>query len=1576
MFAKSPGAWQFFIPTNHQMLTPARHLCAFMKSLKEPEILWTPFVNHHIIKVIMKKKPTLFKKIASLFFGLIWITTQSAAFNPPEKTINNLPHLEDFSTAEIPGLPDGWTGLVKSTNANARIETTTIGDPVSPPNQARAMNVTDADATLFLITPEIAADLNQVRVRFFAKANSGTNNAVEVGTFDLEEESMTVAGSFDLTTQHTEYVVSFGDYAGDNTHIAFRAVPGATSRIIYFDNILIETIPDGPLAEVRPGSYDFGPNQFDITWPAVDFTVANVGVGPLTLTPEDIYITGPDAGDFALHNIGQTIVLEPFESTTIGVSFSAQSVGMKHAVLNAKEFEVPLTGEGFDATISSFPHNEDFNTTEVPDLPFGWTSRVESHNHAARVETTTLGEPVSAPNQLRFINMNDGNALLLFISPPIVTEINQLRVSFFARSWSGTNDAVEVGTYNHGPEGGFTPLALVPLTSNHVQYELDLNEYEGSDVHLAFRSVPEGPVRPVYFDNISIGLIPTEAQAEVSPDSWEFEPVHYGQASEEKTFIITNTGGSVLSIGPDDISIAGENAQDFVLNNLNQTVQLATNETTSIGVIFAPAQEGDKQASLMVTDLEVPLSGYAYNPNITTLPHYEDFSGTTPPDLPFGWTTFIQSTAARADIATSHLSEPNSPPYHVRFRNFEDAGAELILISPEIEFDLQGLRVAFWSKSNIAGNHTIEVGTWNPDHAETFTPLKSFSISTSYEHFFFDFSEYDGDAEHIAFRAVQAEAHRFIMLDDFLLDHTPDYPILEVTPESFTFEPLQTGTQSAPKAFLINNAGGDTLFLEPGQITISGPEAAAFQLTSIAEDVALLPGETTSISVVFSPQNTGEKTAVLTVDDFQVPLSGEGFDATVHQFPYLEDFSGVDAGEIPLGWIRETTNWGVTHTNHAGGQAPEMRFYFAPNLNDAIYLKSPLLNTSDFDEMMLSFRHRVNNYQTPGIYTLKVITMVDDQEHLIFEWNDPGNIPPESLSAILSAGEHGIGAENLRIAFVFDGATSDIDQWYIDDILLREVPDIYEVTFQVNEHSAEEAPMADVIINISGAGVLETDETGGASIQLEAGDYTAEILKPGYIQQSIDFSVNDDKVIFIKMQDVIMEPNDLQVSTTDLQPGQALFTWNQAQPHHEFRYDDGVLSQQIGFPQGNINSLLGAVHHYNAVIHEISWHLTDEGGPHHVVKVWVLGLDQNGLPDRNNILYEAENVNTIDFEWSTHIPAQPIEAPDGFFLALSYSGFLGLGVDDGEGEPWEFVPGTQFGIFNITDPSSNFTDIANWDFSNNFMLRAYGENLGTIEYKNHFAEKSANGPAPVFGRKPVTLPETSLAGPEVSKTGKSFSGFNIYLNDMEQPYAEGISGYEFLFDNLEGRHHTAGVQAVYTTGASEIVTIDFEVEGAPTTYSLSFDISAQDGTPIPDAIIELEGETFEAGEYVFENLLPGTYQYSVSREGYHQVSSQATIVDADKLVEISLQVDDVSVSLHDNQTLVIYPNPANQRFRIEASQMIEMVRVVDLLGQVWYFSMPNDYRVDVNVSDLSEGIYLVQVRTQKGTLTKRLQVTH
>jgi len=72
-------------------------------------------------------------------------------------------------------------------------------------------------------------------------------------------------------------------------------------------------------------------------------------------------------------------------------------------------------------------------------------------------------------------------------------------------------------------------------------------------------------------------------------------------------------------------------------------------------------------------------------------------------------------------------------------------------------------------------------------------------------------------------------------------------------------------------------------------------------------------------------------------------------------------------------------------------------------------------------------------------------------------------------------------------------------------------------------------------------------------------------------------------------------------------------------------------------------------------------------------------------------------------------------------------------------------------------------------------------------------------------------------------SGKSFSGYTVYLDGS--PKATGLQNTEYLFTNLSEGMHTAGVQAIFTTGSSNIITKNFFVGSgcpAPTNLGVTY----------------------------------------------------------------------------------------------------------------------------------------------------------
>ena len=71
-----------------------------------------------------------------------------------------------------------------------------------------------------------------------------------------------------------------------------------------------------------------------------------------------------------------------------------------------------------------------------------------------------------------------------------------------------------------------------------------------------------------------------------------------------------------------------------------------------------------------------------------------------------------------------------------------------------------------------------------------------------------------------------------------------------------------------------------------------------------------------------------------------------------------------------------------------------------------------------------------------------------------------------------------------------------------------------------------------------------------------------------------------------------------------------------------------------------------------------------------------------------------------------------------------------------------------------------------------------------------------------------------------------------------------------------------------------------------------------------------------------------------------------------------------------------YPNPANAELNIVSSNVIQYFRVTDLLGNTVAVASPNTMNTMVSTANLSEGIYVMEVVTARGTFVNKITVAH
>lgn len=477
--------------------------------------------------------------------------------------------------------------------------------------------------------------------------------------------------------------------------------------------------------------------------------------------------------------------------------------------------------------------------------------------------------------------------------------------------------------------------------------------------------------------------------------------------------------------------------KDFILKNLEESVTLEPEESAEIELIFAPLTEGLKEVTIEVLDQQVRVTGEAFDATIEQLPWSENFNDIVEFDLPYGWDANIENWY----VFNSNFAGGEAPElvfwwepvvdgrFHVRTPPIRTTGMDSLKVSFGHFLDnFEDPGIYDLKLVSMAGGEEFIIRQWNDPE-----DIEATEIST-----IINSEEHGVGAERLylawVFEGVSNQLVRW-SIDDVKIEALP---ALQVSPGQHDFGEQQVNTTSNNVTFTLTNIGSGEITLNPDDFRITGEDSSQFSLHEITESISL-QGETSSeVTVAFTPSQAGKFQAILSIGERSLPLFGQGFDPRITELPWQEDFSSLVQGGIPKGWESDTRNWEAFNLSNAGGNPPEMVFWWEPEKEGRFYLKTPYIETLGYNELTLTYKYRVRNFGDPGNYTLSVIAIADGKEYVIEEWVDPPFIGPSEFSGTITRQDHGLGSDEFRLAWVFDGTTNNMTSWDIDDIRLSD----------------------------------------------------------------------------------------------------------------------------------------------------------------------------------------------------------------------------------------------------------------------------------------------------------------------------------------------------------------------------------------------------------------------------------------------------------------------------------------------------------------------------------------------------------
>ena len=796
--------------------------------------------------------------------------------------------------------------------------------------------------------------------------------------------------------------------------------------------------------EVDPSTYQFHDQQVNYSSQPKSFQITNSGGDPVVIEPDDIYLTGQDAQK------------TNFSVLTYNIWHDSQNwpERLERMLPEIKDLEPDVIGlqeviqrsdlENQAKTLAdSLGYHYYFSSQADPDASTRFGNAILSKHPVEDTGWTTLEHPDETRIATRMNIVVNGHSIDFYTAHlhnvAVNKEIREAQINDLLDfiEQTSTGDYVFVtGDYNANPDW--------------EEMELMYQDYQ--DVYPLFHENHTYPEHSTL--NPNLGHI----QRRIDYIFYRKDTELFLEPLQAKVVLDTANQDGVY--GSDHYGVFASftllsDTEDFVLENLSEPIELQSGDSTEVSVAFAPLSTGQKSVYLHARDDSAAISGEGYDATVQDYPWQEHFPADS---FPLGW------ESASDNWSLQNTSDAGGEAPEVVFGSDQNTDGTYTLYAPP--FNTQKL-----DSMTLSFKHHLS----NPQNQGGFT-LKLISLVDEKQQLIAQWdSPQNISAEtfsttlNSSLHGIGAESLRLAWVVDgdpsaFSHWHIDDiqteaFPALHISPADHDFENVEIQKQSEEKIFNLSNAGGGTLTIDPGEISISGDDAGHFVLNNLENSVALENEEDTTVGVSFVPQSVGEKHANLIIKEDTVNLRGNAFDATISTLPWTENFAGMAGEDVPLGWERDSENWGIFNASNAGGEEPEMVFWWQPEIEGSFYLKTPDFKLENADTLVLSFKHRVRNFGSPGNYTLKVVTLANDEESLVTEWVDPATIEAQEVTYILDAENHHTNADSFRLAWVFDGPTDNITQWDIDDIRLITAMDTIIPEISPESHHFEDTPV-------------------------------------------------------------------------------------------------------------------------------------------------------------------------------------------------------------------------------------------------------------------------------------------------------------------------------------------------------------------------------------------------------------------------------------------------------------------------------------------------------------------------------------
>jgi hypothetical protein len=637
-----------------------------------------------------------------------------------------------------------------------------------------------------------------------------------------------------------------------------------------------------------------------------------------------------------------------------------------------------------------------------------------------------------------------------------------------------------------------------------------------------------------------------------------------------------------------------------------------------------------------------------------------------------------------------------------------------------------------------------------------------------------------------------------------------------------------------------------------------------------------------------------------------------------------------DDTSAPAGWTvmgSGTSNWGISATQNAGGEANELVLVWNPQFNGTSRMVMPAVDLTGVSSVVVSFKHALDNYT--GSHTLGIATSSDGGATWNVGWQQNYS-SSNSWSVTENVTTADMGNSNVQFCIFYTGNSYNINNWYFDDIEIFSMENLDLALNSINMNSTMGAGTAEIAFTVQNKGLdaINQFKMGYQIDEEEIVEQTFDVTLASLATQQFSFAVPAS---------FIPGSYNITVGITEVNGG-----------------DDDDPSNNV--LEKVINVALGETQKIAMIEHFSS----STCGPCVSVNTGMSNLT-NQAQNQGKFTYTKYQMN-----WPGN--GDPYYTEEGGVRRQFY------GVN---AVPNVCLEGTNLGATTMTQAqldnaynTPSFADVRgsfNVDGNNitvkvDFMAyydMTVEKAFVTVNEKETHNNVGTNGETSFHHVFMKFL--TSPSGDALNIPAGEYQHFE-WTQNMSGTHVEEMSDLEVSawIQNIAS-HEVINSHFLYEyTDIHPYPVSDFVIEEAENGVSLTWNA--------PEGGNAVAYNVYHNGELIAENLTETQYNYPCEY-GYYVFEVEALYendMTSVKMVNAVDYKDHTAVAESKENVYSIYPNPTDGNFTVAGADMTR-VEVYNLVGQKIYEAQGK--MVTIEASNWNKGIYLVNVTNTEGVIS-------